>query len=483
MFFGFFFLSLISHFSRADDVLPYTKRTQSYAGFANTVRGDLRTVGMAGAMVGLADSYVGVIDNPAGLAMTADSNGIQFSGNVIQDGFVQPYLAMVSSNNYSLMATPYPWGFGFSLWSPQEEADRFRFGSVGGDRIDVSLKIWEYRWAVARTFWDNRFSLGGALALSQARESMGFPEDTVVSGASVFTKDVYALGFTLGGLVQLPKRGLLGVSYISPLRQSFEAADQPGRGVENFYQPVQTPQRLAFGGAWIPNRVFRASAGMYFMGSMENTALMSDDSKTVGARWTAQPRVGLAYTAADFKYYKAYLHLGSYFESSRTAGYGDRMHFTGAVDLNLWFVNLGWGVDKAREYRNFIYTAGIDIGRFLRAFDLIPPEKRPPQAGFFPDPFYLSDAGLPRSLVKEWKPGEHNPNVIELGLQLPGRLQEKFTTAPADVWRVGGDVLNELGTLPGEFRDQMRLVPGVNLIPGLGPAPVLSAPPSMPAQK
>ncbi len=421
-------------------------------------------------MVGLADNYVGVIDNPAGLAMAADSNGIQFSGNIIQDGFVQPYLSMVSSNNYSVMATPYPWGFGFSAWSPQEEGNRFRFGSLAGDQIDLNLKIWEYRWAAARTFFDNRLSLGGAVVLSQARESMSFPDEPVATGANHFTKDAYTAGFSLGAMLQLPKRWLLGVNYSSPLRQSFEAADQPGRGVENFFQPVQTPQRVAFGAAWVPNRAFRAAVGLYFMGSMDSTALLTDDGRTAGARWTAQPRAGLAYTVADFKYYKAYLHFGSYFESSRTAGFGDRTHFTGALDLNLWFFNIGWGVDKAREYRNFIYTAGIDIGRFLRAFDLIPPEKRPPQQGFFPDPFYFSDAGLPRPMVKEWNSEEHNPNVIDLGLQLPGRLKEKFTTAPGDVWRVGGEVLDELGTLPGELRDQIGLIPGINLIPGLGPA-------------
>ena len=63
------------------DPLPYTVRTQPYNAWPTTVRGDIRTVGMAGASVGLGDTFIASTANPAGPAMTLQGADLSYTSN------------------------------------------------------------------------------------------------------------------------------------------------------------------------------------------------------------------------------------------------------------------------------------------------------------------------------------------------------------------------------------------------------------------
>ena len=45
--------------------------------------------------------------------------------------------------------------------------------------------------------------------------------------------------------------------------------------------------------------------GLYFLGTTENTALLSDQSRTVGNRISMQPRIGTDYILAEFREFRA----------------------------------------------------------------------------------------------------------------------------------------------------------------------------------
>ena len=64
--------------------------------------------------------------------------------------------------------------------------------------------------------------------------------------------------------------------------------------------------------------------------------------------------------------------------------------------------DLGWGLDEARFYQNFIVSIGFDLGRVLRKLDLIPPRRDYPYGEALPNPTKLSDQGLPHALDNNW---------------------------------------------------------------------------------
>ena len=101
--------------AQANHELPYSTRTRAYSGISTTVRGDIRTVGMAGATVGLADTYLAAVDNPAGLAMTMNTGDLNFTRNWIYDSNVQDGLTPITSNSMGAALNMHPWGFSIGL--------------------------------------------------------------------------------------------------------------------------------------------------------------------------------------------------------------------------------------------------------------------------------------------------------------------------------------------------------------------------------
>ena len=62
--------------------------------------------------------------------------------------------------------------------------------------------------------------------------------------------------------------------------------------IAGFFQDASSPYRLGLGIGWLPNRFFKASAGLYIFGSADNTALLSDDSRLIGVNMTVAAAAG-----------------------------------------------------------------------------------------------------------------------------------------------------------------------------------------------
>jgi hypothetical protein len=221
----------------------------------------------------------------------------------------------------------------------------------------------------------------------------------------------------------------------------------------------------------LPNRFFKASLGLYVFGSTDGVALLSDDSTLVGQNATLQPRLGFAYKAVEFKQLTVELEAGTYLEVMRTAGDPSRLHGTVGLEVKPWVINLGWAMDQARYYQDFIFSVGVDLGKLLSRLGLIPPLPQYPYGGVFPDPVHLSDAGLGHALDSGWK--QRDDNVIHIGLKMPRKIQQKINTAPQDLREFGGDLIEGLRELPGDVRSQsselIQRTMGVLPLPKTGP--------------
>ncbi len=400
-------------------LLPYTTRTQAYSGWSGTVRGDIRTIGMAGALVGLADSWTGSALNPAGLAMTLGGCGVQVNGNHLHDGELQDFNETLTTHNFGAVANPYPYGFSLGYWSPTSEGQRYLLPSSGEEVLaDVSVK--EFRATVSRVFWDNRLSLGAGMILAQAIKSL-----SLSARNQNFTDHSFAVGANIGALLQLERRWLLGLSYTLPMTFTATSGEVITPGIAQFFQTVRSPEVLGLGTAWIPSRIFKFGFSVLVIGRTPGTALLSDESKTVGRKVTFQPRLGMEYRLLDYKDLESFVTAGTYYEPTRIEGSRSRTHFTGGFEINPWILNFGWGLDRADRFTNYIFSAGIDVIRLLRKIDVVPAEKRPEYAGFAPRVGTISEAGLPRPLSKTWDGLADTPSdILQIGRNIPDRLKE-----------------------------------------------------------
>jgi len=422
-------LTLFSAIQARADALPYTTRTLPYSGYSTTIRGDLRTIGMAGATVGLADSLISAFDNPAGLAMTVKDPDLNITNSWVRDAHLQNLANSIQTYNYGLAASLYPWGFSAAIASSYREGQPYTLPTVTGDTPELAVLTREVRLSGARLFFENRLSIGATLILGQAERSMLFPTLSNLNHSDLS----YAVGGAFGATVQLNKRVLLGASYTLPMTYPASSSTNTSGTLAGFYQPIKVPARFGFGIGWVPNRFFKLDFTFYNVGSTPDAALLKDETALVGQYSTFQPRLGAAYQWADFRELQSTFYAGSYIETTRIAGTPERMHVTGGVEFKPWIFFAGAGFDLSAGYQNLITGFGIDVGKVLEKLDAVPRAWRPPAGGWFPSPTYSSDEGLARPLVKNWQP--HGPKIdpIRVGLDIPKKLGEKAADTGSDI--------------------------------------------------
>lgn len=418
--------------------LPYSTRTRGYSGWSSAVRGDIRTLGIAGATVGLADTFIASGDNPAGLAMTLENTGTQISANRVHDGDIQSYDEPLLTSNFGAAASIYPWGISAGYWSPQFEGQRYIL-PASQNLIGTEVLTQEFRVSVARLFLDNKLSLGTSLILGKSTETLEFPSSPQLN----LSQKSYTLGASAGVLYQFPGRFLVGLSGSLPITHPIQTS-HPTPGISNFFQSVKTPTRIGVGCGWIPNRFFKTGFSIFWIGATPNTALLSNNDKVLSTNATLQPRLGAEYLLAEFKEFEMRLYAGTYLETSRIENTPTRLHGTGGIEAKAWILSLGWGLDEGPRYENFIFTAGIDVLKLLRKLDLIPPEWRPPYGGMLPRATEFTDEGLARPLVQNWTETHHNPNILEIGKELPGRIENRLQKTGKDLEGLGKEIGKEI---------------------------------------
>jgi hypothetical protein len=422
----------------AADRLPYAVRTKNYSTWGTSVKGDIRTVGMAGATVGLADTYIAALDNPSGLGMTLNGADFNLSTGRIYDGWVQnsnptsdQIAQPVDYFNVGAALSQYPWALSLGYIVSTEEDQLYDPATAPFDTAQLAIRTRELYASAARTLFNNRLSIGASLILGQAYDAVNFSSSTRLDH-SYYS---YSVGGTLGASWKLPipHRVILGLSYKLPMNYSIETPAGYTNEFPGFFQSVSNPSRLGLGLGWIPNRFLRADFSTFIIGSTPGVALLRDDSISLGESSTIQPRIGFAYYFADYKELKATAFLGSYYEVSRIQGLPNRLHATTGIEVKPWIFSLGLGLDTSRNFENYIFSFGIDVFRVMEKLDIIPPVWRPPYHGFLPSPLSRSDEGLARPLVKKWNPIGSPLDPIEVGLAIPEKIEKKAVEFSNDI--------------------------------------------------
>jgi hypothetical protein len=411
--------------SHAADALPYTQRTHSYNAFSTFAIGDTRTVGMGGATVGLGDAFLSGTSNPAGLAMTMSVGDTNITRDSINDGNTQNYGAPISpGTSLGAALSFYPWTFGIGEIPIGWEGANYNLPSTGaqgfaGQQAELSAESHEYRLIGARTFFENKLSLGMSV-------NMGLGEEEISAPGLGLDDDRHAvaLGGTFATMVQLPQRLLLGASYTTSMHYAIDTS-RASPEFPGFFQSLDTPQRLEFGLGWIPNRYFRGDLQISYVGTTPNASLIANDNISVGASSTWQPKLGVAYIFMDYKKYQGTLFGGSYYEASRIDLANSRYHKTVGLEFKLWIFTAGTGIDIADQYKNSFYSIGIDAGIVLQILHLMPVLNQPDHEGLLPDPFRSTDEGLARPLVKDWKAEGPQFDIGEVVKDFPNHVKQE----------------------------------------------------------
>lgn len=420
--FFYMFLTLcfgLSTKTHAAGELPYTVRSNPYSGFATTVHGDIRTVGMAGATMGLSDSFIASADNPAGLAMSLGSAEVVFNSNWYKDNRIQDYDTAINTLHFGAAASPYPFGFSLGFFTPYRESQEYTIPGASNTAATLTADIKEFRLSAAKVFWDNKIAVGGSIIFGSS-----VTEYAPTLGGGDYSSYANSLGLALGTSIQFPKHFLAGFSYTTPMYYSGDPNQSPP-GISGFFQPIKVPFKLGFGGGWMPNRFFTADASIFFIGATPGAALLSNDSTTTPDKVTFHPRVGAGYQFADFKDFEGHAYIGAYYESVRFLSGADRMHLTWGIRTKPWIFMFSYGMDVGAGYMNYIVSSGVDLIKVMEKLDLIPKAWRPPYEGAFPRITRISDSGMPRPMVKNWKQQGPEIDPIAVGLDLPNRIEQK----------------------------------------------------------
>ncbi len=333
-----------------------------YSIWSGAVRGDVRAVGMAGAATGLADDYFGAVSNPAGPALTLEDFDLQLSSSTIHDTY-----HFNSGTDFSNLAMGVAFNFEDSGLSVGY-ANPFDSVSPTGEQIGVR----EYRATGSFLLLEDHLALGLGLADAQLFES-GLTHQQ--------------LRGNVGALYRFPDRFIVGISY-SP--GTHFAPDSQGR-------VFTLPDLLSVGLSWITNRTFRVASSFDFYGPEADVVNFHSPNLWVTTHPSVQAHLGMAYQILEYKHFYTNLFAGSYFENSRTLAEG-RLHFTGGLEMQPWFMNFSVGIDQAPGYQNFIVDVGADVQELLRVLNLYPKEVPPPPAGVFPKPFEINEDWMPARL-------------------------------------------------------------------------------------
>lgn len=413
--------------ARAASVLPYTTRTQPYTAYSATTFGDLSTLGMAGSNIAIPTTGDTTFLNPAGLPMTFKGTQVSLNGLAMSNAQLDPGGLPQWNLATSLSSNNYPWGFGISLRPIHQELQQY---SISGQKFTLENSSREITASIGRVFFQDRLSIGLSLILGQSYRA---------TGTSSFHLP-YALGTGLGVIYQMPKRFFLAAKVNSPMTFG-KNLSQVTVGVADFFQESYTPWRGGVGAGWIPNRHFRFSGTIEFVGAHAEAGLLSDQLIKIGHVPSIIPRVGISYYFAEYSGFKAKFAFGTYLETSRIQNQNARLHVTTSLQLNPWIFYLGAGADAAEGYQNIIYSTGIDFMKLLEVLELAPPMSPRYHGGFFPPVSAMNDTGLSRAILTpgsdEWKRVRENPekavNLLHVGRDLPGRLKDKIRDAPEDL--------------------------------------------------
>ncbi len=366
-------------------------RADSAYSFSPTaVEGSARAVGIGGATVASPKDYSAVFVNPAGLGGLAgdgvdfgsDSNNID---NFVVDTTNSKSKALNDPLKFSFFGFRYVttngWGFGFATQTPYELDDTFsgtakvpkgQKGQSGQDQTEIKAQTQIYTIAAAKSFLDQRLSVGLAANYIYVNESYDFqPVFTTTAPIHQYVaNDAFSADV---GLLGAPWPWLdVGAAYKMGWRVPFDSARNGAAigtaGRVSAFRDAKVPDKVAVGLRWHPNRYISALVQGNYSFAMRDTVVVGSGLfpggtgvLTIGQKNIVDGHWGLEFVPVDENDLTFKVWAGGYLEDTGLQGGFTRYHRTAGFSLSPWAINLSMAIDDTNLYNNFTVGLGVDM--------------------------------------------------------------------------------------------------------------------------
>lgn len=368
----------------------------NYNGFGGYIIGDHRIVGQAGAYLAKSNDLNAVNYNPAGLIFSPvavdigvghsqiDNSQTDYDNNGSKDSFPLNYWFGGIIGRTHRTGSCYNMALGLVYNTPYAAEQNFggkALSSTTLEEYDLRLAINSFTIPVAFQLSPN-LALGANINNYSIEESIRLKFPVYFPGTNnIFDQvdiddeqEVSGTSVDLGILYKPTEKLSLGAVFKPEITFSFEEKKffgqitQQDTGIQ-WYRSVSLPKRAGIGANYDFSTNCAVSLDTNYIGKQDNTVLVGSNLTSGISNYEFKDKgvydlhVGGNYLWSISQDLQINWRAGTYYEPSRVKKLDSRWHYTGGLQINWLYFMVGFGYDKATDYKNMVTVVALLIRR------------------------------------------------------------------------------------------------------------------------
>lgn len=368
----------------------------NYNGFGGYVIGDHRIIGQAGAYLAKSNDLNAVNYNPAGLIFSPvavdigigqskiDNSQTDFDHNGSKDSFPLNYWfsgiigrthRAGSSRNIALglvYNTPY---------AAEQNFDGKALSTTTLEKYDLKLAINSFTIPVAFQL-SSKLAVGANINNYSVNENIRLKFPVYFPGTNTIfdrvdvddEQEVSGTSVDLGLLYKPTGKWSLGAVFKPEITFNFEEkkffgqVTQQDTGIQ-WYRSVILPKRAGIGANYEFSPKCAVSLDTNYIARQDNTVLVGSELVAGIEKYEFKDKgvydlhAGGNYLWNISQDLQINWRAGTYYEPARVKKLASRWHYTGGLQINWLYFMVGFGYDKATDYKNMVTVAALVIRR------------------------------------------------------------------------------------------------------------------------
>ncbi len=370
----------------------------NYNGYGGYVIGDQRLVGLAGAYLGKSNDLNAVHYNPAGLVFSPDVLNIglarsrvnnsptDFDQNGTKDSFPLSYYFAGIVGRTHRAGTCYNIALGMVYDQPyaaEQNFDGKALSTTTLEKYDLRLAVNSFSIPVSLQI-SNNMAIGININTLNVEESIRMKYPVNFQGRKVADVDiddeqeVSATNIDIGVLYRYNEKLSLGAVYKPKITFSFQERSflttdlrtgLPADTGIRWYRNVTIPMRTGIGLNYEYTKGSAIGVDTNYIGKQDNTVLVGSALVTGMENYEFKEagvydlHLGGNYLWQINRNLQVDWRAGTYYEPSRVKKLDSRWHYTGGLQINWLYFMVGFGYDKAADFKNLVSVVAVMIRR------------------------------------------------------------------------------------------------------------------------
>jgi long-subunit fatty acid transport protein len=369
---------------------------ESYNGYGGYVIGDHRIIGQAGAYLAKSNDLNAVNYNPAGLIFSPavldvgigqskiDNSQTDFDHNGSKDSFPLTYWFSGIISRTHRAGSCYNIALGLVYNNPYAAEQKFDgkvLSATTLEKYNLKLAINSFTIPVAFQL-SNDLAIGANINNYSVEEDIRLKFPVYFPGTStVFDQvdiddeqEVTGTSVDLGILYRPTENLSLGVVFKPEItfnfneQKFFGQLTQQDTGIQ-WYRSVSLPVRAGIGANYEFSRKCAVSLDTNYIGPQNNTVMVGSELVSGMENYEFKDtgvydlHLGGTYLWQVTRDLQLDWRAGTYYEPSRVRKLDSRWHYTGGLQINWLYLMVGFGYDKAVDYKNLVTVVALMIRR------------------------------------------------------------------------------------------------------------------------